>query len=255
MDAILFVSDLDNTLVGNDPALAQLNQQLTHHRETYGTKVVYATGRSRTLYLQLLDEKPLISPDALICAVGTEMYFNPTEDDTFDSEWAKVLSPGWDRDRVVAIAAHFADLVPQQDSEQGAFKVSYHLTEQAAQEVVPHLQSALAENELDTKLIYSASKDLDILPKNADKGLAVQHLQQRWAMTNVPTVVCGDSGNDIALFTVPDAKGIVVGNAQSELRQWSQKNKADALYLAQEPCAGGILEGLEYFGLIEFPRP
>jgi hypothetical protein len=250
MAAILFVSDLDNTLVGNDFALEQLNQKLTRHRQDYGTKIVYATGRSRTLYLQLRQEKPLITPDALICAVGTEMYLNPTTDDTFDPEWAKVLSPGWDRDRVVAIAAHFADLVPQQDSEQGAFKVSYHLTEQAAQEVVPHLQAALAENKLETKLIYSGGKDLDILPKNADKGLAVQHLQQRWEMTQVPTVVCGDSGNDIALFTVPDAKGVVVGNAQSELRQWSQENKADALYIAQGYCAGGIIEGLEYFGFI-----
>ena len=33
----LFVTDLDNTLVGDDAALAQLNRQLSQHRQLYGT--------------------------------------------------------------------------------------------------------------------------------------------------------------------------------------------------------------------------
>jgi hydroxymethylpyrimidine pyrophosphatase-like HAD family hydrolase len=72
VSAFLFVTDLDNTLVGDDEALKELNQQLAQHRQEYGTKIVYATGRSRSIYHDLKAEKQLLDPDALIAAVGTE---------------------------------------------------------------------------------------------------------------------------------------------------------------------------------------
>lgn len=247
--AFLFVTDLDHTLVGDDNALRELNQQLSQHRQEYGTKIVYATGRSRTIYLELKAEKQLLDPDALIASVGTEIY-QDDHNDTFDSDWSEKLSESWDRERVVATAAHYSDLIPQEDSEQRPFKVSYFLTEEAAVEVLPRLDSQLCECGLDVKLIYSGSKDLDILPRNSDKGLAVQFLQQKWEIAPTKTVVCGDSGNDIALFSAGDFRGIIVGNARPELRQWHEKNPADYRYLAQAPCAGGILEGLHHFGFL-----
>ncbi len=244
--AFLFVTDLDNTLVGDDNALKELNQQLSQHRQEYGTKIVYATGRSRQIYHELKTQKQLLDPDALIAAVGTEIYDDDGQN-TPDSAWSEQLSQGWDRDLIVATAAHYSDLVPQPDSEQRPFKVSYFLTEEAAVEVLPRLDSLLAERGLDVKLIYSGSKDLDILPRKADKGLAVQFLQQKWGMDGTKTVVCGDSGNDIALFSVGEARGIIVGNARPELRKWYDENPADYRYMAQARCAGGILEGLQYF--------
>lgn len=249
MKPYLFVTDLDNTLVGDDEALKELNTILSQHRKDYGTKIVYATGRSRFLYSQLTTEREMLAPDALICSVGTEIYFNPDED-ILDPEWADILSAGWNREEVIATAAHFSDLTPQQESEQGRFKVSYDLSEEVAVELIPRLKSALAEKGLETKIIFSGGENLDILPKNADKGLAVQHLRSTWDMNGTQTLVCGDSGNDIALFSVKDANGIIVGNALSELRQWYQENKTDKLYSAQACCAGGILEGLKHFNFL-----
>jgi sucrose-6F-phosphate phosphohydrolase len=248
--AFLFVTDLDNTLVGDDTALKELNQKLSQHRQEYGTKLVYATGRSRTSYQQLKSNKSLLDPDALVTAVGTEIYLDVAED-TFDSAWAEKLSQGWNRELAVATAAHYADLVPQESSEQRPFKVSYYLTEEAAVEVLPRLESRLQECDLDVKLVYSGGKDLDILPRNGDKGLAVQFLRQKWGIDATQTVVCGDSGNDIALFSVGEERGIIVGNAQPELRKWYDENPAQYRYLAQAHCAGGILEGLNYFGFLE----
>lgn len=246
MAQFLFVTDLDNTLVGDDAALKELNQQLEQHRQEHHTKIVYATGRSPLLYRQLTQEKTLLQPDALVASVGTEIYFNNS--DTPDPQWEQKLSQGWDRDLVVATSAHFADLVPQPESEQRPFKVSYYLTEEAAIEVLPRLESVLQERGLSVKLVYSGSQDLDILPRNADKGLAVKFLQQRWNLDPTRTVVCGDSGNDIALFSVGEERGIIVGNAQSELRLWYDLNPAEYRYFAKASCAGGILEGLHYFG-------
>lgn len=245
--AFLFVTDLDNTLVGNDSALKELNQQLSRHRQEHGTKIVYATGRSRQIYHELKQKKQLLDPDALIASVGTEIYDDDGQD-TPDPGWSEKLSQGWDRELVVATAAHYSDLVSQPDTEQRPFKVSYYLTEEAAVEVLPRLESQLSDRGLDVKLIYSGGRDLDILPRHADKGLAVQFLQQKWGIDNTKTVACGDSGNDIALFSVGDARGIIVGNARPELRQWYDQNPADYRYLAQADCAGGILEGLYHFG-------
>ena len=249
MTAFLFITDLDNTLVGDDAALKELNQQLEQHRQAYGTKIVYATGRSHALYRKLTTEKPLLSPDALITSVGTEIYFNP-EEEIFDPEWADMLSQGWNRDAVVAIAAHYSDLVPQSETEQRPFKVSYVLSEEISSELLPRLESSLKEKGLDVKLIYSGGQDLDILPPKGDKGLAVQFLRHKWDMDATKTVVCGDSGNDIALFSAGEERGILVGNAKPELRQWYEENKKDYHYFAQADYADGIVEGLHHFGFL-----
>ena len=77
----------------------------------------------------------------------------------------------------------------------------------------------------------------------------MRFLQQQWQIPPELTVTCGDCLQDITLLNGVE-KGIIVGNAQLELRQWYQKNRNDSLYLAKEFCAGGILEGLEHFGFL-----
>ena len=249
MEPFLFVTDLDNTLVGEDQALVELNRQLSQHRQEHRTKIVYATGRSPTLYQQLQAEKHLLEPDALIAAVGTEIYLNGS--DTPNPAWSQRLAQRWNRDAVVATTApNFADLILQPDSEQRPFKVSFFLTQTAAVEVLPQLESLLQKQGLDTKLIYSTGQDLDILPCHSDKGLAMQFLQQQWGIESEQTVVCGDSGNDIALFSVGEERGIIVGNAQSELLDWHSANPSEYHYLANAFYAGGILEGLKHFDFL-----
>jgi sucrose-6-phosphatase len=249
MAKFLFVTDLDNTLVGDDNALAELNDRLHRVREEYDTRIVYATGRSPILYQALKEEKNLLDPDALISAVGTEIYINNSQHP--DVEWSEKLSHGWDRDLVVATTKEFAQLQPQPESEQRSFKVSFFLQEEQAAEVLTQLESDLQEKGLNVKLIYSSGIDLDIVPRQSDKGQAVQFLRQKWEFVSERTVVCGDSGNDIALFAAGTEKGIIVGNARPELLQWHDENPVDYHYLAKNFCAGGILEGLKYFGFME----
>ncbi len=81
----LLVTDLDRTLVGNAEALHPLLQLLDRYRQDYGTKIVYATGRSPALYQELAIAQQLIQPDALISSVVTEIYLG-------DTEW---LAGGW----------------------------------------------------------------------------------------------------------------------------------------------------------------
>ncbi|MEM7769110.1 MAG: sucrose-phosphate phosphatase [Cyanobacteria bacterium P01_A01_bin.37] len=244
----MFITDLDNTLVGDEGALAILNQKLRQHREEYGTIVVYSTGRSLTLYNELLTEQELLEPDYLVLSVGTVIY--PRGSTQPDQSWNAYLSSGWNRDQVVAIASQYHDLILQPTSEQTDFKVSYFLKETVAQEMIPSLEDALAEKGLDVQIVYSSDKDLDILPKQGNKGAAVSFLQKMLNMTGDRTVVCGDSGNDLSMFQQATAKGIIVGNAKRELREWHAAQLSKDVYLAQAACSGGILEGLNHFGLL-----
>jgi len=249
MDQFLFISDLDNTLIGDDQALQQLNRILQQKREEHGAKVVYATGRSLSLYKKLKTEKSLIPPDALIAAVGTEVYLD-LETEQMDQDWVNLLSQNWQRDKILTITQQFPELIPQSPSEQGQFKVSFHLSSETAQTTIQQLEKKLSNVPLEFKVIYSGSKDLDIIPQEADKGLAVKLLQKKWQISDFKTVVCGDSGNDIALFDTGQPRGVLVGNAQTELREWYKNNKTDYRYFANQHYAAGIKEGLKYFHFI-----
>jgi sucrose-6-phosphatase len=244
----LLVTDLDNTLVGDKTALVLLNDYLNHHRLTYGSRIVYSTGRSPYSYQQLKTEQPLLTPDALVTGVGTAIFYG-TEADP-DPVWSEKLSQGWDRDEVVAIATKFADLLPQPTSEQGAFKVSYFLAEAVSADVLLELDTVLQRTGIQANIVYSSGKDLDILAAAADKGSAMQYLCQKWQFEPHRTIACGDSGNDLALFANGDHHGIIVGNARSELLAWHSANLSSKRYLAKTFCAAGILEGLQHFGFL-----
>ncbi|EFJ47149.1 hypothetical protein VOLCADRAFT_46722, partial [Volvox carteri f. nagariensis] len=108
------------------------NEDPTHHRlltfnalwhtalnASSDSLLVYSTGRSPTLYRQLWEEAPLLTPAVLICSVGTEIFYLP------DAEWEALLDQGWDRQRVLQVAAGFPELRKQVDSEQRRHKLSF----------------------------------------------------------------------------------------------------------------------------------
>jgi sucrose-6-phosphatase len=248
VNPFLFITDLDYTLVGDDKAMAKLNEKLQQHRLTYGTKIVYSTGRSITSYNQLKASKPLLDPDILVCSVGTEIYHQGNL--TPDNVWSEKLSPGWDRNLVLEISQAFTDLKIQPNSELREFKISYFLTQEAAVRVLPELESQLQAQGLDIQVIYSGGKDLDILPRNANKGMAMNFVRELLDIDVPQTVASGDSGNDIALFEDRQEKGIIVGNARPELLKWHQQNPNPNRYLAKSEFAAGVEEGLVFFGFI-----
>jgi sucrose-6-phosphatase len=241
----LLATDLDNTLVGDDEALQLLNQWLTEIRAQQRLLLVYSTGRSLRSYQQLCQAVSLLTPDVLVTAVGTEIYYGNS--DLPDNQWSNCLQPQWDIDLVKQIASRFSNLQPQPNSEQRPFKVSFFLEPLVADTVLAELSTALQDAGLLTQLIYSGGKDLDVLPQAANKGKALQFLQNQFGIADLQTIACGDSGNDIALFG--SNRGIIVGNAQPELLDWHQQNPAPHRYLARSYYAAGISEGLQHFGV------
>jgi sucrose-6-phosphatase len=238
----LIVTDLDSTLVGDNISLREFNRLFQQHRKIYGSKLVYATGRSLQLYEELESEVDLLPPDMLITSVGSEIYNTQRE---MDIDWVNQLSEDWDVQIVRQIASKYEQLRPQPESEQGPFKVSFLLDPQS-KNILEGLEKELTTRDIQAQIIYSSDRDVDVLPRRSGKGRALRHVRNILNMQLNRTVACGDSGNDIAIFT-ENIFGIIVGNARAELREWYEANKKDNLYLARSNCAAGILEGLSHF--------
>jgi sucrose-6-phosphatase len=244
MNPFLIVTDLDSTLVGDNASLEDFNRDFAEHRRKYGSSLVYATGRSLKLYNDLESELDslLLPPDRLITSVGSEIY---NADKQSDSDWEKHLLEGWDIEIVKQITGKYKELIPQLQSEQGSFKVSFLLRPQD-QSILEKLREELNAQDIKAQVIYSSNRDVDVLPERSGKGNALSYVMKALDFSPERTVACGDSGNDVALFT-ENTYGIIVGNARSELKEWYELNRRSNLYLASGNCAAGILEGLHYF--------
>jgi hypothetical protein len=74
--SILLVSDLDDTLVGDDEGLSAFAAWWQTHGVPAGGRMVYNTGRALDSFERLLKEQQgrLLVPDVLICSVGTKIY-------------------------------------------------------------------------------------------------------------------------------------------------------------------------------------
>ncbi|NCU37814.1 sucrose-phosphate phosphatase [Candidatus Saccharibacteria bacterium] len=239
MNEILVATDLDGTLIGDDEALQKLNDYLTALREHSRLKLAYVTGRSMTLYQQLAAQKSLITPDALVTAVGTEIYWNGTE--TADN-WP--VCNNWNRLKIVQALSEIEQLATQPESEQRPFKISYFLG-QNNDAILAKVKYVLEDFDVD--IVYSQDLYLDILPKHINKGSALMHLAIKWDIDSKSIFACGDSGNDIDMLKV--SKSIVVGNAKQELLDWARHSSSTELpiYIAKHSFAAGILEGLAFY--------
>eukprot|EP00892_Ulva_mutabilis_P005921 jgi/Ulvmu1/3700/UM170_0006.1 len=252
------VSDLDHTLVDHSdhefPTLLQFDR-LWLSRFAHDSRLVFSTGRSLASYSQLRKTVPLLTPDLLICSVGTEIYQDIDDELTLDSEWLDVLDEGWDRERISSLVSQeFPQLTPQEESEQRPHKVSYHLQKDGLDDeaaFIKGVQDRILGEGLNVKVVYSGGVDVDILPEKASKGLALRFLQSRWEtggqLPSDGIQVNGDSGNDAELFEVPGVYGCIVSNAMPELASWADAHPSDMLFRAVERCTAGVMETMRHF--------
>lgn len=236
----LLITDIDNTLIGDNDSLIQLLDILDENRQQLAWGV--ATGRSLELTLEAMTEYNVPMPDILICSVGTEMYYGP--DLRMDKGWQQHISHMWKPEVIKATLSQFDWLIFQEAEGQRSHKISYYL--ENIDNRLERIEKALQEARLRCQVIYSHGQFLDILPYRASKGKAVNYLQYKYEFLPRYVMVAGDSGNDADML-LGKTRGLIVGNHSEELD--TLKN-APRIYFSQGEYAAGIIEGLQHFGII-----
>jgi len=238
----LLITDIDYTLIGGDNEyLDELKRQLEDARDVLGFGV--ATGRTIESAMEIIRKHDIPQPDFLITSVGTEIYYG--NELTYDHGYDAHISKRWNRDKIREVLDTLDFLIYQEEDTQRKFKVSYYMEPDKDRLALVH--HALVKNKLKYNLIYSHEQFLDILPVMASKGKAIRYLSYKWEIPLSQMIVSGDSGNDEEMLR-SGALGVVVGNYSSELEHLKDVNR---IFFAEKPYAGGILEGLDYYQIIE----
>lgn len=236
---LLLISDLDDTLLGDERALADF-ASFVQSLAPLRLRLVYATGRFYESVCHDIENRPLPEPLAVIGGVGSEIRRFP--DGSLIEEWVERMSDQWSARRVREILEDQTGLELQPEADQSDFKVSYYAPE-ADPEQLARWREKLASEGIRVNLIYSSGRDVDFLPEGVNKGSAAKFVAALYNYAPKRVLVAGNSANDSALFE-HGFRGIVVGNAHAELKTYAAR--ADT-YLSSAEFAAGVREGLEFW--------
>jgi sucrose-phosphate synthase len=238
----LFVTDIDHTLIGEDNThLKDLLRALKANRSTVG--FVVATGRSIASAKDYLKKYGVDGVDVLITSVGAEIYYGPRLQQS--RSWESHIAARWEPAKIRRALRSLPFLTTQEEDTQRRFKISYYM--EPGKDRLAEIHNRLLHKKCKYNLVYSHDQYLDILPYRASKGKAIRFLCYKWEIPLRNIVVAGDSGNDEEMLR-GEPSAIVVANYSTEL---DALRKSKHVYFAKQPCAGGILEGLQKYRFFE----
>ena len=240
----LFITDIDNTLIGDDPSLEELIHTLGKQRRQMAFGV--ATGRDLNSVLALIGSTAIPHPEIIICSVGTEIYYGA--DLLADKSWRTHIAHRWDRERIRQVLTTVDSLIPQGEEAQKEFKLSYTIDN--PDENTPRIHHCLTEQGLRYNLIVSNRKFVDVLPARASKGKAIRYLHRKWNIPLARILVAGDSGNDEEMLR-GEMLAVVVGNHSPELEKLRGLRH---IYFSRATHAAGILDGCAHYHFFDAPE-
>ena len=236
--------DIDNTLIDFHTYKSNFKAIWDSYKPN-NVLLTYNTGRLIDDVLNLIETGVLPEPDYIISGVGTHIY--NFQEGTIVKEFNDILDDGWDLKAVEQIVTNLNHPISEQPIRfQHSYKRSYFF-HGASAKLINDVEQHLADANMEVNVVYSQDKYLDILPKFANKGNALNWLLKKLNLNNNEVLVAGDSGNDSAMFSMKHVRGIVVANAHEELYQFTKYRE---VYHAEQEMGDGIIEGLIYFNIL-----
>jgi sucrose-phosphate synthase len=237
----MLVTDIDDTLLGDDDAMRRLNSLLKaeHDHLLFGV----ATGRTLDSARAILREHHVPAPDFIISSVGSEIYFGP--DLHPDKGWRSHIAVRWQRDQIEKLLTNLDFLELQEEETQKPFKLSYYMDNRNGS--LTEVHQLLNEYKLQYNAVYSQNQFLDILPARASKGKAIRYLCYKWNITSENVLVAGDSGNDEDMLR-GSMPAVVVANHSEDLQKLRGLKK---IYFSKKKYAAGILDGIGHYQFLK----
>ncbi|MBI2515329.1 MAG: HAD-IIB family hydrolase [Opitutae bacterium] len=240
----LFSTDLDGTLLGNPESTRRFKAAWESLSSEARPLLVYNSGRLVDDLRRFIDDGILPEGDYWIGGVGTQIF--DVRARRMMTEFHSHLGEGWDAAKVRELVGRFPGVQPQPDEFQHEFKSSWFL-DRAPRSAIRALQQQLQAAGLAVNVVYSSSRDLDVLPRHATKGGALQWLAERLGLSLETVLVAGDTGNDASMFRLSGIRGIIVENAQPELYEATVDIP---IYGSRQILADGVLDGLCHHGVL-----
>jgi mannosylfructose-6-phosphate phosphatase len=237
VEKTLLVSDLDGTLLGDDEALKRFAQWCQPLRGEL--TLAYSSGRFCESILESIRSTALPEPDYVLGGVGTQMRRYPGCDPIV--AWEESLLERWEPERIRTLLKQLPELEPQPEPFQSARKISYFFHEASPSDLM-RVRNFLLDAGLRIDLLYSSSRDLDVVPAGINKGTAATFLASRVVPECRRVIVSGDTANDLLMF-LQGFLGVVVANAHRELKDLA----GERVYVSPYPYADGVLDGLRYW--------
>jgi sucrose-phosphate synthase len=237
----LIVTDLDNTLTGDQQSLQEFSDLIRQH-EHIGFGI--ATGRRLDSALALIEELGLPKPDLIDTDVGTQLHYG--EQLTPDLSWQKSIGYAWSPDEIRRILDELPGLFPQPEEKQSEFKISYEF-DATISPSPSKIKKRLRAAGLRAKIVTSLGMYLDIIPVRGGSDLSMRHVLWKWGFAPEHVLVAGDSGNDAGML-LGRTLGVVVANHSRELNRLRNRPR---IYFAQAAHAAGILEGIKYYNFLD----
>lgn len=271
-EKLLLVCDLDRTVLPDGPHPISKNAMLEFNEFVNKDRVIlgYATGRSLDSTIIALKEYRAPLADFIIGDVGTSIYFLTNERYIYNKDWEREFEKDWRKTTANNIKKSLEDLSQlrlQELINQNKYKVSYYVPLDKGYNNVKHeIKKRLKIFDINIEILITANEIdrfcyLDIIPKSATKERALNYLIRHLEFSVENVVYAGDSGNDLGPLTT-GCKSIVVNNASIKFKK-EVKNLAKKKYISKNiyfakgvlkgnngNYAGGILEGLKYFGYL-----
>ena len=247
----ILASDIDNTLTGDPQALKQLGARIETLRQQQKLRLFLTTGRTLDEVLKGFEEENIPDADAIISQVGTEIYVPPFSAEMAPlAEWNNFLHERYSREQAVEFLENIEGAQIQSERYNTPLKVSYFLDKTPdPEQAVARVKQRVAAADNGYQVVWSSGKHLDILPAAAGKGKAIRFLIDYLALSPEQVIAAGDSGNDRSMLDAFDC-GIIVANAQPELKELRNDVRRTSYYFAEEKCAAGVAEGLRHFGVL-----
>jgi len=237
----LIITDLDNTLTGDDDALHEFID-LIRNNEHIGFGV--ATGRRLDSAMALIKELGLPQPDLIDTDAGTQIHYG--EGLTPDQSWRKSIDYAWRPEEIHQVLDQIPGLFLQEEDHQSEFKISYEV-DTSVSPTITSIKKLLREAGLRAKVIMSLGMYLDIIPVRGGSDLSIRHVLWKWGFAPEHVLVSGDSGNDAGML-LGRTLGVVVGNHSEELERLRNRPR---VYFAKASHAAGILEGIKYYNFLD----
>ncbi len=237
----LVITDLDNTLTGDQESLAEFNELIREH-DHIGFGI--ATGRRLDSAMAVVEELGLPKPDLIDTDAGTQLHYG--ESLTPDRSWQRQIGYAWRPDEVQTTLADLPGLFKQSDAHQSEFKISYEVDLEKSPSLI-EIKKRLREAGLRAKVVLSLGMYLDIIPVRGGSECSMRHLLWKWGFSPDNVLVAGDSGNDAGML-LGRTLGVVVGNYSSELERLRNKPR---IYFANGHHARGIIEGIQYYQFLD----